>query len=34
MMKLATAPVLDDAPQASGERYIAAIPRVSVLAFC
>jgi pilus assembly protein CpaE len=34
MMKLATAPVLDEAPQVSGERYIAAIPRVSVQAFC
>jgi pilus assembly protein CpaE len=33
-MKLATAPVLDEAPQVSGERYIAAIPRVSVQAFC
>ncbi len=34
MMKLATAQILDDAPSAGGERHIAAIPRVSVQAFC
>jgi pilus assembly protein CpaE len=34
MMKLATAPVLEEAPAAAGERYIAPVPRVSIQAFC